>query len=375
MRGHIIQRSKGSWHLRYDGPLGVAGKRTQITETVKGSRKEAERVLRERLQVIENGGFVAKDKETVVQFMDRWMAAYVATNCAPRTQMDYRAYITRYIVPTIGPKLLQGLAPRDVQKLYTDLQTKVSAKTVLHLHRVLREALQHGVKWGLLVRNVADATSPPHPKQKQIEMWDVPTIHKFMDVARGSRFSGLYHCAILTGMRRSELCGLRWESVDLDNGRLSVVATRQRITGRGIMVGQPKTARSRRVIALSPDCVALFRTIRGSQVLQKASYGDAWKDSGYAFVNAYGNPVNPDDVSDDFHKLVLKANLPHLTLHGLRHAHATLLLTAGVHAKVVSERLGHSNIAITLDVYSHVLPHVQEEAANKIDSQLNWVNR
>lgn len=376
MKGSVRQRSPGTHQIRYEVPADIPGKRKFKSETVKtNSSKVAWKVLRERLTAVENGAYVQKDKETVSQFLDRWLQDYVATNCTPRTQMDYRGYIRCYVASTIGPKPIQSLTARDIQKLYSDMLATLSAKTVLHLHRVLREALHHAVRWGVLVRNVADATTPPHPQAQQLPMWDVPTIHKFLDVAHGSPFRDFYHCAVLTGMRRSEIAGLKWEAVDLEGARLSVTQTRQRITGHGVMVGQPKTAKSRRVIALSPDCVDLLRSVRGAQLLQKATYGPVWQDSGYVFVNAYGQPIEPSEATEDFHNLVKKASLPPLTLHGLRHAHATLLLTAGVHAKVVSERLGHSNVAITLDVYSHVLPHVQEDAANKIDAQLRRAPR
>ncbi|MCK9355769.1 MAG: site-specific integrase [Dehalococcoidia bacterium] len=374
MRGSVSQRYKGSWQLRYDGPPDASGNRRQVNETVRGTRKDAERLLRERIHAIDNGGFLPKDKETLSQFLEKWLDTYVATNCAPRTLMDYRGYVRRYVTTALGSKPIQQVTARDIQQLYADMLVRLSPKTVLHLHRVLREAFKHAVKWGVLIRNVADATTPPHPRAKQVEVWDAPTINRFLEIARSSPYCHLYRCAVLTGMRRSELAGLRWEAVDLENSRLSVVATRIRITGHGVMVGQPKTARSRRLIALSPDTVALLREVRVTQLLQEATHNGAWKPSGYVFVNAYGNPVNPDDLSDDFHRLVVKSGLPHLTLHGLRHAHATLLLSAGVHAKVVSERLGHSTVGITLDVYSHVLPHVQEEAANKIDAELQRVS-
>ncbi|MSQ07667.1 MAG: site-specific integrase [Dehalococcoidia bacterium] len=153
-------------------------------------------------------------------------------------------------------------------------------------------------------------------------------------------------------------------------GKLSVVNTLQRITGHGLVVGPPKTARSRRSIALSPEAVNLLHAIRGRQIEQRLAAGDAWQNTGYVFTQANGTPVAPDMISKDFCAIVRTAGLPHLTFHGLRHAHATLLLTAGVHPKVVSERLGHSNIAITMDTYSHVLPGLQEAAALALDERL-----
>ena len=201
-------------------------------------------------------------------------------------------------------------------------------------------------------------------------MWDVDTIHSFARAAQASRFHDFYHMAVLTGMRRSKLAGLKWGKVDLANGRLSVTTTLQRIDGKGLVEGQPKTLRSRRSIALSPVAVDLLHSIRGRQMEQQLIAGNAWQSLGYVFTQADGTPVYPDDITKDFALIVREARLPHLTLHGLRHASATLLLSANVAPKVVSERLGHSNIAVTMDTYSHVLPGMQEAAALALDEQL-----
>jgi integrase len=279
--------------------------------------------------------------------------------------------LKRYLDPTIGAVPLQGLTARHVQGVYAGMLEKgLSNTTVVQLHRILREALSHAVKWGILTRNVADATSPPKVQHKEIEMWDVDTVLRVMDGVRESRFGDLYPLAILTGLRRSELCGLKWEHVDLVRGRLSVVSTLQHITGYGLVEGQPKTARSRRSIALSPQAVDLLHAIRNQQIAQLLEAGPVWQNTGYVFTQADGSLLAPDMISKDFCAFVRKAGLPHLTFHGLRHAHATLLLTDGVHLKIVSERLGHSNIAITADTYSHVLPGLQEQAVLGLDQRL-----
>lgn len=160
--------------------------------------------------------------------------------------------------------------------MYADMLAQgLSARTILHVHRVLSEALRHAVKWGILTRNVAEATTAPRPQRKEMEMWDADTIHRFLEVARGNRFHDLYHLAVLTGMRRSELCGLQWPEVDLVARTLAVTRTLQRIRGRGMVEGQPKTGKSRRSIALSPDTVTLLHTIRGRQIEQRMAAGDA----------------------------------------------------------------------------------------------------
>ncbi|MBN1856521.1 MAG: site-specific integrase [Dehalococcoidia bacterium] len=370
MRGSIQQRSPGSWFLRYDGPE-IDGKRHQVAETVRGTRKTAERALRERMAVVENGGYLPKQRETVADYMKRWLETYCATNTTPRTQQGYRGYVNRYVNPSIGAIHIQALTGRDIQGLYSNMVERgLSATTIVQLHRIVKESLSHAVKWGILSRNPADAATPPRKERVQMEMWDIPTIHVFLQACDTSHYASLYRFAILTGMRRSELTGLRWANVDLKTFRVSVVETLQRITGQGLVVGQPKTARSRRSIALSPDAVKVLEFVRDCQTTQRLMLGDAWTITGYVFTRPDGRPVIPDDISEDFQRVVRKAELPHLTLHGLRHAHATIMLMAGVHPKVVSERLGHSNIAVTMDTYSHVLPGLQEAAACVLDQCL-----
>ena len=369
--GSIRQRSKGSWQVRYEGPPDTEGERKLLSETVRGSRRDAEKVLRQHLGVIEDGGYVAKAKETVAEFMQHWLKTYAASNTTPRTQQGYRGNVSRYIAPAIGNIPLQSLRPQHIQGMYGDmLDRDLSARTVLHVHRVLRQALSHAVKWGLIVRNPADAATAPRPERAEMEMWGVETIHRFLEAAVASPFYKIYHLDVLTGLRRSELLGLHWDNIDLDAGSLMVVKTLQRIYGRGLVEGQPKTAKSRRSIALSSTAVTVLRSVRVTQLEQRMAVGPVWNDTGYAFTQPDGRPIDPDAVTHDFQSVVRRAELPHLTFHGLRHAHATLMLTAGVHPKIVSERLGHSNISITMDIYSHVMPGMQEAAAQAVDERL-----
>ena len=370
-QGTVNQRYKGSWELKWYGPADQNGNQKRISETVRGTKKEAEKILRERLLSVDNGSFIDKSKETVSGFMNRWLETYAATNVTLRTAHGYEGYSRRYINPTIGKVALQSLTPSQVQKVYADmLERGLSNTTVLHLHRLLKEALGHAVKWGILARNVADAASPPRSEQKQMAMWDVPTIIDFLELSHGTRFGHIHEFAVLTGLRRSEICGLKWESVDLEAGSLSVVATLQRIKGHGLVTGIPKTKRSRRTVDLAPETIDLLRTIRGGQMAQQLEYGSAWQNTGYVFTDFDGSPLAPDWLSKDFCGLVRAHGLPQLTFHGLRHAFATLGLKAGISPKVVSEALGHSSVGITLDIYSHVLPNMQNELSEAVANLL-----
>jgi integrase len=368
--GAIEQRSPGSFRLRYNGPSDAVGKRKQITETLRGSRRDAERLLRERLSTVENGSYITPEKQTVGQFLAKWLDTYAATNVTPKTVQGYRQIISCYASP-LAHHHIQALTARHIQGVYSSMLDRgLSANTVDHLHKVLHRALATGVKWGILVRNVSDAATAPRIVRKELKMWDVATIQRFLETAKTSRYRDFFHVAVLTGMRRSEIAGLQWANVDLVNGRIGVVKTLQRIMGKGLVVGQPKTARSRRSIALSPDTIALFHEIRGRQIGRQTDAAEIWQNTGYVFTQADGRSVDPDAITKDFANLVKSASLPHLTVHGLRHAHATLLLESGVNPKVVSERLGHATIATTMDIYSHVLPGIQEAAALALDAKL-----
>ncbi len=370
--GSIRQRGRGSWQIRYDGPPDANGKITKLSEAVRGSRRDAEKALRERLGIVEDGSYVAKNKETVAEFFQQWLDGYVATNCKPKTQQGYRYLLTHYVEPSIGQIPLQSLAARHIQGMYGNLLNQgLSAQTVKHCHTVLKQALSYAIRWGNLVHNPADATTPPRPPSREVEIWNAETVHEFLVAAKSNRFYYLFHLAVLTGMRRAELAGLKWDSVDLNEGTISVTRSLQRIKGEGLVEGQPKTGKSRRLIALSPNAVSLLHELRGKQIEHRLQAGTLWQDSGYVFTQLNGKAIDPEWTSKDFALIVRRANLPYMTLHGLRHAHATLLLTAGVHPKVVQERLGHSGVSITLDIYSHVVQGMQESAALAIDERLS----
>jgi integrase len=372
MNGTVRQRNKGSWEIRYSPPADGSGSRKYLSETVRGTKAEAQVVLRDRIKAIETGSYVIKNKETVAEFMERWLATYAATNTNLKTQQGYRGVIARHIVPALGSIKLQNLTARQIQSLYAEMQSReTGTSSILATHRVLKEALGHAVKWNTITRNVADGVSPPRVERKTMPMWNVSDINHFLDATTGNHFFPVYHLAVLTGLRRSEIFGLKWDAVDLAGATLRVVRTLQRITDHGLVEGQPKTDRSRRSIALSPAAVELLHGVRGTQMEHQLDYGVLWSNTGYVFTQLDGSPIDPDRISKEFPKLVKAHGLPHLTFHGLRHAHATLALSAGINPKIVSERLGHSSIAVTMDIYSHVLPGMQEEAALAVERLLD----
>ena len=361
--GGISQRASGSWEIRYIVGVGEKGKAKRVTETIRGSRRTAEKAPRSRLGDVENRRYVDKSKDTLSSLMREFMEGYARIKCSPRTQSGYQGQISRYIDPFIGDIPYQSLSATQVEKLYGDMASRgLSNQTIKHLHRLLREALGWAVKRKLLSENPTDVVDAPTVENKELPMWDLPTIHTFLGICDESKFGDFFKVAIYTGMRRSEVCGLTWDSVDLLAGQLRVSQTIHYINGVGLVTGSPKTERSRRTIPLAEDVIDLLHAIKGRLIERELpSTGEA-----YVFSRPNGLPLLPSEVTKEFTRLIREHSLPHLSLHGLRHAFATLGLMAGINPKIVSEALGHSTVGITLDTYSHILPNMKEEHINLI---------
>jgi integrase len=384
MKGSIRQRSKGSWNIIIDLPRDPqTGRRHQQWHTVHGIKKDAERALRELLHSVEKGSYVKLSKVSLAEFLEEWLQGYVELNCSPRTKASYEMIIRRHIIPELGGILLSQLDPRHLQAFYSrqkvqgrvDGKGQLSSKTVRYCYSLLAEALEHAVKMGLVSRNVAQATEVPRVDHKVMSTLTLEDIPKFLKAAKGTPYYTLFYLLLHTGLRRGEALALRWKNVDLGLsslgvlGYLSVTETVYRLAGDYI-VKEPKTPSSRRRIALPPSLVLVLRQHRAEQEAQQALLGKPLTDNDFVFANLDGNPLDPSTVSHAFNKVIRKAGLPHIRLHDLRHTHASLLLQAGVHPKVVQERLGHSSIRVTLDTYSHVMGGLQEAAAQHFDELL-----
>ena len=377
-QGCVVKLPSGSWDLKWYGPADQNGKKKRFSLSVKCSKKEAQKRLNQKLAEIDSNRHVDKSKETVTKFMARFMATHVARNCTLRTAQGYQGYIDRHINPNIGSIVLQKLTIFQIDALYGNmLANGLSGTTILQLHRILKKSFNWGIQTKVLNGNPADGATPPKKSQHQMEMWDVPTINQFLELSHGTRFGDLYSFAVRTGLRRSEICGLKWESVDLpsgdgENGSLSVVGVLHRLKGYGLKrEEETKTNGSRRPVRLSPDVVDLLRQVKGTQQLQQIEYGSLWNNTGYVFTNQDGSPIIPDQITQDFARIIKRNGLPHLTFHGLRHTFATLGLKKGINPKVVSEALGHSKVGITLDIYSHVIPAMQDELVNAVSDILS----
>jgi integrase len=375
MKGHIYQRSKGSWTIVYDLPSdSVVGKRRQKSQTVKGTKKYAERALREILTSIEQGAYVKPNKMTVGEWLNQWCETYAVMNTTKRTYVSYRSVLDNHLIPGLGRIYLCSLEPQQIQDYYalqlskgrSDGNGGLSSRSVLYHHRILAKALDHAVRMGMLVRNVGKVVSPPRVARKTMNILDPEQAMKFLDVASETVYYPLFSTLLYTGMRRGEALALRWKNVDLLGLEINVVETVFKIKQQYI-VKEPKTSHGKRAISLSPSLAGLLREYQGEQQRLRKEMGSSLSEDDLVFSWPDGRPFDPDSVTHTFGKVMKKAGLKGVRLHDLRHTHASLMLKAGIHAKVVSERLGHANIGITLDTYSHLLPGLQEDAAERFD--------
>ncbi len=244
-----------------------------------------------------------------------------------------------------------------------------SARTVHHAHRILFQALRQAVRWQLLMSNPAEAVTPPKPQPVEIAVLDEAQVGTLLRSAQSTRLYGPILVAVTTGLRRGEIFGLRWRDLDLDKGRLTVAQAIEQ-TRAGLAFKAPKTKRSRRVVTLPSVTIEALRSLRASQAAERLALGLGKDERGLVFTNKLGEPVNPRAASKEFTRIVKRAGLPRVSFHFLRHTHITALLRAGVHPKIASERAGHASVAITMDVYSHAVPSMQEDLTAGIDASI-----
>jgi len=377
MKGHIRKRGKRSWAVIIDLGRDANGKRHQKWHTVHGAKRDAQRELADLLSSLNKGDYVEPSRMKVSEYLDRWLSEYAKLNVSPKTYERYTDIISRNIKPALGEYHLSKLRPLHIQSFYTDALTQgrkdgrggLSAQTVLHFHRVLRKALQQAVKWQLLARNPTEAVEPPRPQRKEMQVVDEAGTARLLHAVEGMRLYMPVLLAVMTGMRRGEILALRWQDTDLEKGQVAVRRSLEQ-TRDGLRFKQPKTGKGMRSVALPGIAIQVLRRHKTEQAQERLKLGPAYEDNDLVCPCPDGKPWPPDSLSTAFAGLIRRSDLPRIRFHDLRHSHATQLLRHGIHPKVVSERLGHSKVGITLDTYSHVLPGMQEEAASKVDTAL-----
>lgn len=365
------------WRVVYDLPPDPGtGERRQTTKRGFESREDAETFLHRVRLHVSQGTYVHPSKATVAEYLRQWLRGL---RVKPTTLANYRGSIERYIVPELGGIKLQSLTPEHLDGLYRKLEREggrrrqgLSPKTVRHAHTAIRKALQDAAERGHIGRNVADLANPPTQKQARSrrardKSWTAEQLRRFLEPLSDDRLYALWYLLATTGLRRAESLGLRWaEDVDLEDGTIRVGA--QTITeadGEVIVADEGKTDSAERTIALDAGTVEMMRAHRSRQLQERMEAGPAWEDSGLVFTMPDGRALRPEYVSHVFLDHCREADLPEIGVHGLRHTYATVALRAGVEAEIVSQRLGHSDVAITLSIYSHVTEADDRRAAEQ----------
>lgn len=382
MSGSVIRDPKrGTWSFVVD-LVGPGGNRRQSRKRGFKTKKAASQALAAVVADQTRGTFHRPSKITVAKFLnEEWLPAK-AGSLRASTLASYEQAIRNYIVPSIGQTKLTEVDGSMLNALYGQLLTSgrtekrtrrgsgLSPKTVRNVHGVLTKAFHDGVRWNRILRNPCDSADPPRGTAPEMKAWTRGDLSVFINSVANHRWSGAWTLLATTGMRRGEILGLRWTDVDLASGTVTIRATRIRY-GNTVTSSTPKTAKGNRTITIGEGTVAALKTMRSAQAAERLLIGSGWVDTdGLVVTMADGSAPNPEAFSNLFHRLSKAADLPSIRFHDLRHSYATAALASGVPVKVLSQRLGHADVGVTLKIYAHVMPGDDEDAARRADAVL-----
>ena len=366
--GSIFQRKDGRWVgvVDFGWEMGKRKRKYIYGRTRAEIQERFTSALRSRQQDVEPVG----ERETVGRFLDRWLQDRVRATVRPRTFQSYSYLVEKHLGPGLGHIRLAKLGPADVQRfLNVKLSEGLKPRTVQYIHAVLRRAVGQALRWGLVTRNSATLVDSPRVRRAEVQALTAKQTGKLLEQIKGDRLEALFSVAVAIGLRQGEALALQWEDVDLKHGTLRVRYTLQRL-GKTVELVEPKSDRGKRSIALPAISVAALRSHRLRQRKERLLAGSSWRKSDFVFTSTIGTPLESRNVTKRLQKILVDAKLPRLRFHDLRHTAASLLLAQGVHPRVVMEILGHSQIKLTMDTYSHVVPSLQRDAAAKIDALL-----
>ncbi len=373
MKGHIRERSPGHWAIVID-VRDADGARKRRWHSFAGTKRQAQVECARLIAELQGGTAIDASRETVAAYLQRWLA-HKRTRVSPRSHENYGEVI-RYLVPLIGSISVAKLRPTEIANAYSkalesgrrDGQGGLSARSVHTLHRVLSQAMKQAVRWQMIARSPCDAVTPPRVERGPMKVLDAEAAIALMEAARGRAMFMPIMLGVFCGLRRGETAALKWCDVNLEAAQLSIVRSLEQ-TNSGVRFKPPKSGRGR-AVALPALAVEELRHHRIRQAEDLLRLGVRQSDETHVCLQPNYEPWAPRNLSSAFIKFMIASGLPRVRLHDLRHSHATHLLAANVHPKVVQERLGHANIATTIDLYSHVMPGMQEDAANRVDAAL-----
>lgn len=370
MAGQIIKRGDKTWLVRVFTGRDGHGKRRYLNKTIKGNKRDAEVFLSTLLTQISSGTLIEPVKHTLDEYLDEWLATAAKARLRERTHDDYTEKLRRHVRPIIGKLKLSDVRSLDIQGIYTRMSERgLSPRSVRYTHAILSSALKQAVRWNMLGRNPCEAVDLPRSERKEMQALSPQEVSRFLYQSNEDEFGIVFAFAIATGMRPEEYLALKWSDIDPDLRTAVVTRTLVRRKGGGWYFGEPKTSRSRRTVTFPQSVAKALRIHRSKQAETKLRLGTSYCSENFVFATTEGKPLNIRNLTQRHFKPILKsAGLSeHFRLYDLRHTCATLLLGANVHPKIVSERLGHASITLTLDTYSHVLPSMQQGASDKLE--------
>ena len=364
LEGTIYMRKNGRWSAQ----LTVDGRRVCFTAATQ--REAQEWLMRTRNQV-ESGLTAAGAKATLRVFLVEWLAT-IKTSLRPKTWGQYGQVARQHILPELGKTKLKDLRPDQIQSFYNrKMETGTSPPTVRIIHAVLHKALGDALRWGLIHRNPVSVVLKPKVPRREMKVLSADQVRQLLICTSGVRNEALYHVAVSTGLRQGEILGLKWSDLDWEAASLQIQRQVQRAPGEGLKLVEPKSAAGRRLIILGPSMLEKLLEHSKKQRSNSILVGEHWQEHDLIFPSTIGTPMDQKRLHTNFKRLLRRAGLPDIRFRDRRHTAATLMLQQGIHPKIVQERLGHSQISVTLDTYSHVLPAMQEEAAIKIDELIS----
>jgi len=367
-QGTIFPRADGRWCAALD--LGWQDGRRKRKYLYGSTADEVKDSLRRARDDRAAGLPVAVERQTVAQFLGRWLEDSVKPSVRPLPHEQYQQHDKPYLTPMLGNHQLAKLAPHHVRSfIRAKLGAGLSPRTVQLSIVILRRALEQAVKDGVCARNVAKLVDAPRWKRPEVKPWEKSEAARFLKTIKGERLEAAYLIAISCGLRRGELLGLRWSDVDFAGKTVTVAQALARVGGK-LQFIEPKSRQSRRVVPLHDGLVAALKNHRRRQLEERIAAGSRWHDNGLVFTSGIGTPLEPRALNKDFERIIADAELRRVRLHDLRHACASFLLAQGVHPRVVMELLGHSQISLTMDTYTHVMPDAMREAVTRVGGLL-----
>ena len=375
MKGHIRERSPGHWAIVIDIRDPATGQRRRKWHSFRGSKRQAQVECSRLITEMERGTYLEPDKTSLAQFLDIWLAD-VRPRVSPKTIERYEQICRRNIIPLLGGAILAKLKPAQISTALTKALASgrrkggsaLSPRTVHHMHVVLKSALTQAVRWEMLTRNPSEAVKPPKVERATMHTYDMEQTAAMLDALRGTRMLVPVMLAAICGMRRGEIAALQWGRVDIEGAQLAVTHSAEQ-TKAGVRYKTPKSGRAR-TLALSATVVQELRAHKLRQAEELLRLGVRQTKSTFVCAREDGAPLQPNSLTIYWARLATILPLPRIRFHDLRHGAATHMLSLGIHPKIASERLGHARVGTTLDVYSHVLPGMQEDAAARVDDAL-----